>query len=187
MYSIDNKEAIPERSTNRWTTALLDYYQVIEILLCPSDAESFDRVEMAASGVQGNWTPTGVEADDAARSFSINGFNDYFGDDASDADGKSMTFAVLDGTKGQVALFGEKLTESSHFYIDVFERVGGVTGNEYTQLEYSRHNPGGQSQSNQGASNYAFTDGSVQAIKHPDWEDPINVWGVSDAVRNGDR
>src|SRR6266542_6847792 len=53
--------------------------------------------------------------------------------------------------------FGEKESTSGHFWMDFLEG----SGNDITELDQSRHNSQGRSNSASGGSVYAFVDGSV--------------------------
>jgi len=73
-------------------------------------------------------------------------------------------------------LFGEKLTESPHYYMDFLE---GDAGNDSDQLEEARH----MGPKSAGGSDYAFTDGSTRYYKYGRSRSPINLWAVTDSWR----
>ena len=135
----------PRHLGGRWPALLEPYYQMPEMLVCPSDALPDDAYQ---------------------RSYFFNGFNDHYHiresipiGDLFTIVGTSMSRTDIDQPSDTVA-FGEKRTRSTHFYMDMLEGVG----NDFTELEQTRHlgaGPGGRA----GASNYAFFDGSTRPLE----------------------
>lgn len=176
MFVDDNNSRHPVReSSGYWPEKLQDGYKDRKILVCPSDVPN---------------PPTAVNDpakpfDSAPRSYIMNGWNDYFLD-ANPA----WTFGAVIGTSmpengirqpSDTITFGEKTSESEHFYMDFLETTpGDLTGNDFTEVEHGRHS---RSANGKGGSNYAFADGSVRYIRHWGALSPINLWGVTDAWR----
>jgi prepilin-type N-terminal cleavage/methylation domain-containing protein/prepilin-type processing-associated H-X9-DG protein len=160
MYTGEFDSLYPPRSSPRWVAQLAGRYEIGSVLLCPEDRE----------GVGG--TGDNSDQDQAPRSYFFNGFNDFFVDRNSgqggieQSDGKSMpTWGV--NFPSDTCLWGEKRSESTHFYLDILEGLG----NDFTELEPSRHGTNN--------SNYGMADGSCRAIHHPAALTPINLWGVT--------
>jgi prepilin-type processing-associated H-X9-DG protein len=74
-------------------------------------------------------------------------------------------------------MFGEKLTESTHYYMDLLEPP---IGNEIEELEHSRHSGKGTA----GGSNYSMADGSTRYVRYGQAIAPVNMWAVTDQWRS---
>jgi prepilin-type N-terminal cleavage/methylation domain-containing protein len=173
MYSDDNNDTFPARLLpNAWPTALRPYYQDLKLLRCPSDGPN---------PVTGTSDPANWPADSAPRSFIINGWNDYFQEVMTNF---SMT-AIYGQSANETAIklpadtvvFGEKRTESMHYYMDFLETQ---SGNDIEELEHARHMGGTRS----GGSDYAFADGSARYLRYGRSLAPINLWAVTETWRN---
>jgi prepilin-type processing-associated H-X9-DG protein len=70
--------------------------------------------------------------------------------------------------------FGEKEENSGDFLMDL------RTYNEATVLDQTRHGAPGAA----GGANYGFADGSVRFLKFGRSLQPVNLWGLTPAVRN---
>ena len=170
MYVDDNEARMPPRQLpNGWPTQLRDGYKDLKILLCPSDQNPVTGVNNPA------WP-----ADSAPRSFIVNGWNDYF-----QATMASWSFGAMIGTRlpeaaikepSETIFFGEKQSASAHYYMDFLETAAG---NDFEELEHSRHSGQGAS----GVSNYAFADGSARFLKYGKSVSPVNLWAVTPAWR----
>jgi prepilin-type N-terminal cleavage/methylation domain-containing protein len=166
MYADDNEGLYPIRGNYRWTTALQDGYRDLRILKCPSDVPKPETF--------GGTTP----ADNAPRSYIINGFNDYF-------KAVSQTNGIPESAlkePSETVVFGEKegaKPENGHFYMDSYDM------DDLVQIDQSRHlrgstGPGSRS----GGSVYAFGDGSARYLRFGRSFAPINLWAVDPATRN---
>ena len=176
MYADDNEGLQPQRTINRpggsWPTALRPYYIDLKVLMCPNDLNP-----LSTSGANSN-------EDRAPRSYMVNGWNDYF-------EAQGTAFATMEGTKmtesairqpSETILFGEKLAESQHFYMDFMEvDPSDLTGNDFNQLDHDKHM---RTKPGSGGSNFAFADGSTRYYKYWGSITPINLWGVTDTWRN---
>ena len=175
LYVDDNDGTFPPRLiTNRWPTHLRDGYKSLSLLLCPSDGPN-----PATFSTDTNNFP----ADAAPRSYLINGWNDYFlvttgNPDVNTYNGMTMKENAIRHASETVA-FGEKETESRHYYMDFLE---GVSGNDVEEVEQSRHSGTGP-KSKGGGSNYAMVDSSVHFLKFGKSLSPINLWAVTDTYR----
>ena len=180
LYVDDNDGNFTLRSTSiRWPSLLQEYYRDVRVLRCPSD-----RTNAFASG---NLADTNrLRGDTAPRSYIINGWNDYFQETVSSDDfkkymsGQYLTplreAAVRDPS--ETIVFGEKKTESGHYYMDFLEG----NGNDITELEHSRHSTGAN-HNRSGGSNFAFVDGSVRYLKFGRSVYPLNLWATTDVWR----
>ena len=164
MYASDNEDKLPVRGQAvRWPNMLYDYYQETKLLRCPSDVP-----KPLTNGGSG-------PADNAPRSYIINGFNDYFGTLRITND---ITEAAIKEPSETIS-FGEKTSESGHFWMDFLEG----RGNDITELEQTRHSsPRSNSQSG-GGSIYGFMDGSVRYLGWLRCMSPINLWAITDLWR----
>ncbi len=176
MYLDDNESKyMPHSSTNRWPASLRDSYSDLKLLRCASDAglDSFGPMTV---------TNAPNESDAAPRSFMINGWNDYY-----DAHTGGNRFVPMPETvirqPTDTIVFGEKDYTSYHYYMD-------LSDNDYIeQLDQSKHSTivkkrGGLGANGGGGSNYAFADGSARFLKFERALKPVNLWAVTDNIRN---
>jgi len=183
MYVDENDGYYPPRSSNvRWPQELRDGYKSLSLLLCASDGRGGQIPQ--TGGTDTNRYP----ADAAPRSYIINGWNDYF---VETLDAGSWNNYINSGTyprglkengirkASETVAFGEKDTDSGHFYMDFLE---GPIGNQVEELDQTRHASGGP-KSTAGGSNYAFVDGSVSFLKFGRSLTPVNLWAVMDDYR----
>jgi prepilin-type N-terminal cleavage/methylation domain-containing protein len=193
MYVDDNRGLLPLRSSvERWPAKFHSNYRNLQVLRCPSDGP-----QIPLSGL----TDTNkYPADAVARSYVINGWNDFFKRSMSDEE-----FQAYMSTSSQVSfrpsailhpsdtiIFGEKKNRSPHYYMDLLEPgrstdfPGVVLGNDETELEQGRHvglGPGTRS----GGSVHAMADGSARFIKYWRALGPLNLWCVVDEDRSSPR
>ncbi len=190
MYAADHLQRLPPRTNAwRWPTLLQDYYQNLEILVCPSDARR---------GTPPTDTGSPTLPDRSPRSYMINGWNDHFWrvtGNQNVASYMGMTMketAILKVT--DTVLFGEKKNLdagppvgriSRHYFMDLLEpETAGTIGNDGVQIERGAHASqvvGTRSRS--GGSNYAFADGSARFLKYGQDVWPLNLWAIEDADR----
>jgi prepilin-type N-terminal cleavage/methylation domain-containing protein len=178
-YTTEYNSEYPHRTNqNRWPSTLQDGYINTNILLCPAD--TLNPVTFGSN------SPAQFQADAAPRSYIINAFNDYFADTLSPADyNKYMGGTYPHGMKdtsaphpSQTIGFGEKDTDSGHFYMDLFENQG----NDVTELELGRHSGRGHG-TRTGGSNHFFLDGHADFLRFGTSLSPLNLWAVSDENR----
>jgi prepilin-type N-terminal cleavage/methylation domain-containing protein len=177
LYGDDNRGLFPVRSlgeTNnpRWPGRLRETYRDLKILTCPSDGPNTPPTDTSSADL----------ADKSPRTYIINGCNDYFKEtmgasfDMNAILGKAMPENAIKHPTETVT-FGEKrnidASNSMHYYMDLEEGKG----NDYDQLNQTRH-------SNGAGSDYAFGDNSVRFVKI--WKTlgtNYNSWGITDAGR----
>ncbi len=176
LYVDDNQGAYPPRYdgvtvTSRWPDKFYNYYgKNTNVLLCLSE-----------TATPATMHDDPAPADNAARSFLINGWNDYF-ENPNDFNGmrggESMKENAIVYTSDTVIL-GEKNSTNIDYYMDVNEGQG----NDFTGiLQQSRHDSLGPD-TETGGSNYAFSDGSARYMKIHTALYPLNLWCISDSSR----
>jgi prepilin-type N-terminal cleavage/methylation domain-containing protein/prepilin-type processing-associated H-X9-DG protein len=162
----------------KWPGALHDSFQDVRLLVCPSDGP-----------LTLNQTNRPYPADRAARSYLLNGWNDYFFAAQSAAEIAAWQSGALKERSipetaiphpSETIAFGEKVTESDHYTMDF--NLTADLGNEFTEVEQSRHGrkpvaPGS------GGSNYSFVDGSVRFLRFGQAFSPANLWAVTEEWR----
>ncbi len=164
-YSDDNDGKFPTRvSGPSWPERLRPYYKQLAVLTCPSDGLNPRSLPANSTNV----------ADAAPRSYLLNGWNDYFVAQNISPAQPFPECAISEPS--QTILFGEKATESSHFWFDYLQ------GDDLTDVESGRHYRSGMSGAS-GASNHAFADGSVRLLKWGAAFNPVNLWAVEPAMR----
>jgi len=180
IYSDDSRGFFPPHvGTNRWPARLHYAFQNLRLLVCPNDGP--DPATYTGSN------PALYPADNAPRSYFINGCNDYYAE-VLDA---AMMQVFLAGNHPEpmpmnavrrptdTVLFGEKKTERGDFYMDLLEQESsGAVGNDMFRMERNRHG-GNQTDPSGGKSNYAFLDGSVRPVKYADILWPENLWAIT--------
>jgi prepilin-type N-terminal cleavage/methylation domain-containing protein len=172
MYVDDNNGAYPDRNeSDSWPNRFYDDYgKNLKVLLCLS--ETTNTPATGGGAIQTNSIP----ADNAPRSYLINGWNDYFGDDSA---GNSMKENAIVHPSDTI-LLGEKQSGADDFYMDA------NNGDDVLEvLEQSRHDSHGP-ETETGGSNYAFTDGSATYLKVHTSLYPLNLWAVRDSNRLAD-
>ena len=179
LYIDDNNGLHPMRSTGapvpRWPTKLQESFLDFRILRCPSDGPKVP--------VTGETRTNLLPFDAAARSYLINGWNDYF--EASMGSAFNMSSIVGQSISdnairapSETIVFGEKRNQSPHYYMDFLEGIG----NDVTEVEQSQHSTTVKD-SKGGGSNYAFADGSSRFLKFGRSFVPVNLWAVEESWR----
>jgi len=162
----------------KWPGMLYDYFQNLNVLLCPSD-----------SPIPSTQTNRPYAADRAQRSYIMNGWNDYFfvkGTPAEQAAWLSGTWTVRAVPESAIPhpsetiMFAEKASESEHSTMD-FNLTPDMS-NEFTEVEQTRHMTAQGPRS--GGSNHVFVDGSVRFLKFGQAFAPFNLWAVTDDWRD---
>ena len=185
MYLGDNDGLFPVRNTGpRWCEALRPSYRDLKILRCPSDLGADGKGLPATSDTRTNEFP----ADSAARTYIINGWNDYF----SETMGPAFSMGAIVGKTinesrikepSETIIWGEKIYKEAHYYMDFLE---GQNGNDFDILNHSVHNTnvrGARSGAISGGSDYAFVDGSTRYLRYGKSLAPINLWATQERWR----
>jgi prepilin-type N-terminal cleavage/methylation domain-containing protein len=191
LYADDHDGRFPPRtSPGRWPTRLKDAIKDFRLLRCPSDGPN--------NPATGSTDVNNYPFDAAPRSYVINGWNDYFKRNLSDADFQAYMSASSPLTIKEASIphpsetitFGEKKSLSPHYFMDLLELGRSVdfpnvlVGNDDTELEQGRHMAGGAARGKSGGSDYAFADGSARFLKYWRSVGPLNLWCVMDDDRS---
>ncbi len=172
MYAQDYRDTLPPRSSvMRWPDRLRPYYGTLKILRCPTDL-------LAPTGSTDTNNSPG---DSAPRSYMINGVNDWAKDSLDDPGFAAYMAGTYPGSMklafvnhpSDSALFGEKQSTSTQYYVDLFE-MANWQGNDTTEIEPKRHITG---------SNFCMMDNSVRYFKEGKTTWPINIWAVTEFGR----
>ncbi len=188
LYADDNDSYLtPRTNSYRWPTLLYQYYVTTNILLCPTDV---------LRGPPPTDTTSPTFQDAANRSYLINGWNDYFGDNLdSGSFGQYMagTYArssmkdtavaepsntIIFGEKKNIAASGGDAAEYPDFYMDLNEGVG----NDFDRVEQGCHSVVHKG-INAGGSNFALVDGSATYKKFGTTVFPLNLWATGQSNR----
>jgi len=158
MYRGDFAGFYPSsNSTNKWPEALRPGYENLRLLVCPDDTSSSSPASSA------------ISADDAPRSYLINGWNDYFEGLPPPVVSEVMPESVL-LEPSETIVFGEKEEGAGDFLMDYLK-----SNFDWVVLDQTRHGGSGASS----GANYAFADGSVRFLKFGQTIKPVNLWGVT--------
>ncbi len=157
LYADDNNgNYTPRTNAYRWPTLLLEYYHNTNLLVCPTDL---------LRGVPPTMVSSPTAPDRAARSYLINGWNDYLTNTLV----VPMSMKELNVIKpSDTVIFGEKKNESNEnppfaqdYYMDMFEG----NGNDADRVEHGCHSPFKMPRGGAGGSNFAFVDGSARYLR----------------------
>ncbi|MCX6884783.1 MAG: DUF1559 domain-containing protein [Verrucomicrobia bacterium] len=187
LYADDHNSLYPPRTNDyRWAHLLLEYYRTTNLLVCPTDTIRGTPLSQPGSR---------MPADRAARSYFINGWNDYFLSALSQAEfgvymaGNSPRGSIKETAvqkPSDTVVFGEKknlqeqaIPVSTDFFMDLAEGLGG---NDADRIEHGCHS-GLRRAGRSGGSNYSFIDGSVRYLKYGGSTWPLHMWAVSDEDR----
>jgi hypothetical protein len=113
------------------------------------------------------------------RSYLINGWNDVLTEKYGNFNGRESMFRFEVKEPSATVVFGEKKTESDHYYMDMLEGVG----NDFTELEHNAHGGTGRNSGGEGGANHIFADASAQFFQFPEAIQPINYWAVTKQYR----
>jgi prepilin-type N-terminal cleavage/methylation domain-containing protein/prepilin-type processing-associated H-X9-DG protein len=168
MYTDDNRNCLPSRSdTVRWPQMLFEYYRNTNLLACPTD--------LARGPATNNSAPQNI-VDSAARSYIMNGWNDYF-NSAAGGTIKETDFKNIADT----VLFGEKRQSANDYWMDILE-TDTSGNNAQDKIQHGAHSNSLQP-TKKGGANFGFADGSSRYLKYGTSVVPINLWCVKDADR----
>ena len=186
LYGGDyNDKFVPRTYNPAWPTILYPHYGNVKLLRCMSDGPQVPYTFGAAN--------TNYIADNAPRSYIMNGWNDYFQSILSADDFKGyMAHTLIVGLPeaaiqlpSDTIVFGEKRSDPpthGHFHMDLLD---GKLGDDIQEIEHGRHGRAGNNTSTMKGvgSNYAFADGGVRFLRYGVSLHPINYWAVTTAWR----
>jgi prepilin-type N-terminal cleavage/methylation domain-containing protein len=172
LYADDNRDLFPPRSdTIRWPTKLLVHYQNTNLLTCPTDLTR--GIPPANDGAS---RPAYV-ADNAWRSYMMNGWNDVFPKAFNSGAEYSMKESlVLDPP--ETVVWGEKRHQAPDYWMDLLESGDNLTD----KIQHGTHS-NSMRPSRSGGANFACADGGVRFLKFGRSVNPVNWWCVSPADR----
>jgi prepilin-type N-terminal cleavage/methylation domain-containing protein len=172
MYLDDNQSCYPPRSDGeRWPTLLLNYYQNMAILLCPSE-KTPDPMTIGNNDL--------YPADVVPRTYLINGFNDAF-DVKYGQVWRSMTSSITNAPfakendvnqPSDTVVFGEKLPTAGDFYMDYDNADDALV------LDQSKHS-GNLLNTNLGGAMYVFADSSMHFLHVNQSITPVDLWATT--------
>jgi prepilin-type processing-associated H-X9-DG protein len=122
----------------------------------------------------------------APRTYIINGWDDYFKTTLKPDDwnafldhkypiGMPESYVKF---PSETIMFGEKLTESRHYHVDIYQGLG----NDLTEVDHGKHMAQGRRRAG-GGSNYTFADGHVGYLTYGKSLSPVNLWAVTELWR----
>jgi len=164
-YATDNKgQYVYDSDTDHWANLLYyDYGKNTNILKCPSDV---------ARGIPTNQAGTG--ADNAVRSFLMNGWDELFGDPSSRSGTMKESTLVH---PAETIIFGEKPHNQPDFWMDYMEGGDSITNG----VQHGMH--GGPKPTKAGGHNNACGDCSVRYSKFGMDISPVDWWFIFDTNR----
>ncbi len=166
----------------KWPGSLLAYYRNTNMLTCPPDLQKGKPTGNGASGTY----PTQAmhDADDALRSYIMNGWNDIRPDGpAVRSAGGAYYVKESQLTRPAVTIIcGEKKHTQGDFWMDLKENAGGGMNNAIYKIQHARH--GGPSPSPSGGINCAYGDGGVRYVKFGGTIWPVCQWASTEDQQN---
>jgi prepilin-type N-terminal cleavage/methylation domain-containing protein len=171
MYADDNNGSQPPRYhvSPRWPALLQENYRDLTLLVCPTEG---------LKGKPLSDTNSPVAADRSARSYLINGWNDFFPNALTTTNAMKENIILK---PSDTIVFGEKKLDD--FYMDMDEIAADSLGNDDGRVEHGRHSKTGPNIKIGGGSNHAFADGSARYLKYGTAVYPVNQWAVREADR----
>jgi prepilin-type N-terminal cleavage/methylation domain-containing protein len=184
MYADDSTGLFPPLVDQgpKWPASLLSYYRNTNLLVCAPDVMKGKPVGNGPSGTYP--TPLMQEADNASRSFIMNGWNDLRTDGPTTRSAGGAYYVKETDLPRPVAtiVMGEKKHSQGDFWMDLLENANGGMNNAVYKLQHARH--GSASPSKGGGCNNAFGDGSVRYIKFGGMVWPLCQWAATDTQQN---
>ena len=164
-YATDNKGCyVYDSDTDHWANLLYgDYSRNTNILKCPSDV---------ARGVPANQAGTG--ADNAVRSYVMNGWDEFYGDPSSRSGTVKETWLIH---PAETIVFGEKAHSEPDFWMDYQEAGDGITN----CVQHGMH--GSAAPTKAGGHNNGCADGAVRYARFGVDISPVDWWLVFDTNR----
>ncbi len=166
----------------KWPASLLLYYKNTNLLACPPDLV---KGKPTGNGSSGTYPTVAMRnADDAARSYMMNGWNDLRpGGPATRSSGGAYYVKESQLPRPAVTIiYGEKKHTEGDFWMDLLENAGGGMNNAIFKVQHARH--GTPKPSVSGGCSYAFGDGSVRYLKFGGSVWPLCLWAATEEQQN---
>jgi hypothetical protein len=149
---------------------MLDSYRNTNVLTCPTDLARGNPAGQDASDPK-------YTADNAPRSYLMNGWNDVFVSAFyTGADYSMKETSILHPS--ETSVFGEKRNQITDYYVDIFEG----NDNLVDVVQHGTHS-NFLTPTRAGGANFACADGGVRFLKFGRSVNPLNWWCNSDADR----
>jgi prepilin-type N-terminal cleavage/methylation domain-containing protein len=198
MYIEDNQGFFPIAvDPIHWPAELLDYYVNTNILACATDMATHDKAPANNGAGAGPYaSPLYKAADNAVRSYIMNGWNDVYLSAGTPPDLPNKPFAMKESLirlPSETVVLGEKkhfgdnpVGSCGDYWMDIFENSSGSANNIINKVQFARHSHNGVP-SNAGGSNDTFADGSVHYDKFGATVFPECMWCVGIPLNPGSR
>jgi prepilin-type N-terminal cleavage/methylation domain-containing protein/prepilin-type processing-associated H-X9-DG protein len=177
LYADENNSLFPpcEDQNQKWPASLLPFYRTTNMLMCPPDVAKGKPTGNGAGGTYLNY-----QADDAWRSYIMNGWDDVFPTLWTIRSGGSAYYMkeALMPKPVVTIVWGEKKHSAGDFWMDILEGADNLID----KVQYARH--GALRPSTSGGANYAYGDGGVRYLKFGLSVWPECQWACGDAERN---
>ncbi len=172
LYVDDNRNVLPAHSgTIRWPTTLLELYRSTNLLACPTDLR-----RGVPPGNYGASSPK-YYADNAWRSYMMNGWNDVFPNEYYGGMDYFMKEAKI-LKPPETIIWGEKRHLAGDYWMDLLEAGDNLTD----KVQHGTHS-NYLKPTRSGGANFACADGAVRFLKFGRSVNPVNWWCVSDYDR----
>ncbi len=172
VYVDENRNLLPPRSDLvRWPQDLLNLYRSTNLLACPTDLRR--GIPPANDGA----SDPKYAADNAWRSYMMNGWNDVF----PAAFNSGAEYSMKESTvlkPSETVIWGEKRHEAPDYWMDLLEAGDNLTD----KIQHGTHS-NYLKPTRSGGANFACADGGVRFLKFGRSVNPVNWWCVSDADR----
>ena len=198
MYVDDSQGLFPIAvDPIHWPAELLDYYVNTSALACPTDVSTHDKPPQNNGAGAGPYAgPKYKAADNAVRSYIMNGWNDVYLSAGTPPDLPNKPFAMKESLirlPSETVVLGEKkhfgdnpVGSCGDFWMDIFENSASTVNNVINKVQFARHSHNGVP-SNAGGSNDTFADGSVRYNKFGATVFPECMWCVGIPLNPGSR
>jgi prepilin-type N-terminal cleavage/methylation domain-containing protein len=171
IYTGDNRDFLPPHSSLiRWPHRMLNLYGNTNLLACPTDLQRGKPAGQDASD------PT-YTADNALRSYLMNGWNDVFATEFYGGGEYAMKNNMI-LHPSETSIWGEKRNKVTDYYADIFEGDNNLTD----VVQHGTHS-NTLTPTRAGGANFACADGSVRFLKFGRSVNPANWWCNTDANR----
>jgi prepilin-type N-terminal cleavage/methylation domain-containing protein len=172
LYSDDSLDLFPPRSdVLRWPQRLLTVYQNTNILSCPTD------LKRGRPPANEGASQKAYVADNAWRSYLMNGWNDVFPTlFTSGAEYSIKEVNILNPS--ETVVWGEKRHQAPDFWMDILESGDNLTD----KVQHGTHS-NSLKPTRSGGANFACADGSVRFLPFGRSVNPENWWCVQQTNR----